>query len=89
MSKKIFSALLLVPIFSLFMFVGGSYAWGGKDKTPKPEKPAPKASYVISKTDKSKTPKPEKPAPKASYVISKTDKSKTPKPEKPAPKAIM
>jgi hypothetical protein len=43
MSKKIFSALLLVPIFSLFMFVGGSYAWGGKDKTPKPEKPAPKA----------------------------------------------
>ena len=89
MLKKFVSTLLLVPLFSLFMFVGGSYAWGGKDKQPKPEKPAPKASYVISQTDKgSKLPKPEKPAPKASYEVAKAKKgSKLPKPEQPKPES--
>ena len=56
MLKKFVSTLLLVPLFSLFLFVGGSYAWGGKDKAPKPEKPAPKAVYVVSQATTQKSP---------------------------------
>ena len=59
MSKKILSTLLMVPLFSFFLLVGGSYAAGEKDKTPKPIKPAPKAVYVISQAEKEQS----KPAP--------------------------
>jgi flagellar basal body-associated protein FliL len=70
MSKKLISTLLLIPLFSLFIFVGGSYAWSGKDKTPKPEKPAPKAAYEIAKVNKgSKTPKPEQPKPESPKAV--------------------
>jgi hypothetical protein len=70
MLKKFISTLLLVPIFSFFLFIGGSYAFDGKDKTPKPEKPAPKAAYEIAKVNKgSKTPKPEQPKPESPKAV--------------------
>ena len=46
----------MVPLFSFFLLVGGSYACGEKDKTPKPIEPAPKAVYVISQASTQKTP---------------------------------
>jgi hypothetical protein len=57
MLKKFISTLLLVPIFSFFLFIGGSYAFDGKDKTPKPTKLVPNAVYVVSQatTQKSQT----------------------------------
>jgi hypothetical protein len=55
MLKKFISTLLLVPLFCLFLLVGGSYALDGKAKTPKPTKPAPNATYVISQATPQKS----------------------------------
>jgi hypothetical protein len=81
MLKRTLSSMLLVPIFCLFLLVGGSYAWGGKDKTPKPAKPAPKAAYVISQADTqqpTKSPAPEKKA-KSAKPAKKSKKGKSKK----------
>jgi hypothetical protein len=79
MVKKYVSTLLLVPLFSFFLFLGNSFAYDGKSKTPKPDKPAPKVAYVISQAEKQQPTAPQSKTDKKKVKETKKDKKCTTK----------